>query len=102
MKLMKFLVVAVAAFLSSASPSLAQSGPYCDTRDSVIKQLSDKYREAPVALGVTHNGSLIEVLSTGDGKTWSIIITSPRGRSCLVAAGEGWREIEGVPQGPET
>jgi hypothetical protein len=37
----------------------------------------------------------VEVLSTGDGETWSIIITSPKGMSCLVAAGEGWRMFEG-------
>ena len=62
---------------------------------------SDKYREAPVAVGVTHNGGLIEVLSTGEGQTWSIIITSPQGMSCLVAAGEGWRMVEALAQDPE-
>ena len=61
----------------------------------MIRQLSDKYREAPVALGITHNGGLIEVLSTAKGETWSIIITSPQGMSCLVAAGEGWKSLTG-------
>ena len=75
--------------------------PQCNTRDNVIKQLGDKYQEAPVAVGVTHNGGLIEVLSTGEGQTWSIIITSPQGMSCLVAAGEGWRMVEHLAQDPE-
>ncbi len=95
----KTLLVAGAALVVTASTASAE--PQCNTRDSVIKQLSDKYREAPVAVGVTHNGGLIEVLSTGEGKTWSIIITSPQGMSCLVAAGEGWRIIEQIAQDPE-
>ena len=95
----KTLLVAGAALIVTTSTASAE--PQCNTRDSVIKQLSDKYREAPVAVGVTHNGGLIEVLSTGEGKTWSIIITSPQGMSCLVAAGEGWRMIEQIAQDPE-
>ena len=43
---------------------------------------------------MTHYGGLIEVLA--NRKTWSIIITSPQGMSCLVAAGEGWRMITDV------
>jgi len=93
-------VITTGAILA-LSASAASAEPQCNTRDSVIKQLSDKYREAPVALGVTHNGGLIEVLSTGEGKTWSIIITSPQGMSCLVAAGEGWRMMEKLAQEPE-
>ena len=41
------------------------------------------------------------MLSTGEGKTWSIIITSPQGMSCLVAAGEGWRMMEKLAREPE-
>ena len=56
--------------------------------------LANKYKEAPVAVGVTNTGGLVEVYSTGDGNTWTIIVTTPQGMSCLVAAGEGWRTIE--------
>ncbi len=67
----------------------------------MLEILSEKYSEAPIAVGVTNNGGLVEVLSTGDGNTWSIIITSPQGMSCLVAAGEGWRLIEQIAMDPE-
>ncbi|MGF1593023.1 MAG: hypothetical protein ACFCUW_07075 [Kiloniellaceae bacterium] len=63
--------------------------------------LQQKYKEQPVALGVTHNGGLVEVLSTGNGNTWSIIVTTPQGMSCLVAAGEGWRAMQQVAAEPE-
>ncbi len=43
----------------------------------------------------------MEVLSTRDGDTWSIIITTPKGMSCLAAAGEGWHMIEQLAMEPE-
>ncbi len=82
-----------------AWPAAAQ--PQCSPRDNVLKMLESKYKEAPVAVGVTNNGGLVEVLSTGQGETWSIIITTPQGVSCLIAAGEGWRAVEHVAADPE-
>ena len=63
----------------------------CRPRTDVVGHLAKKYGEAPVAIGVTNKGGLIEVLTTGDGDTWTIIVSMPNGTSCMVAAGEGWR-----------
>ncbi len=43
-----------------------------------------------MAIGLTGNGSVIELFTTGDGSTWTIVITSPDGLSRVVAAGESW------------
>ncbi|WP_422366584.1 hypothetical protein [Pelagibius sp.] len=95
-------ILALSAGLALVSNSTAATAqPQCDQRDSVLKVLQQKYKEAPVALGVTHNGGLVEVLSTGNGTTWSIIVTTPQGMSCLVAAGEGWRAMEQIAADPE-
>lgn len=95
-------ILALSAGLAIVSNSTAATAqPQCDQRDSVLKVLQQKYKEAPVALGVTHNGGLVEVLSTGNGTTWSIIVTTPQGMSCLVAAGEGWRAMEQIAADPE-
>ncbi len=63
----------------------------CNPRTDVLRHLATKYGEAPVAIGVTNKGGLVEVLTTGDGNTWTIIVSQPNGTSCMVAAGEGWR-----------
>jgi len=65
----------------------------CDQRANIIGGLAEKYREAPVAIGVTSTGGMVEVLTTGDGATWTIIVSNPNGTSCLIAAGEGWRAL---------
>ena len=71
----------------------------CMDRDTALKQLDRKYQEVPVAAGMTNSGGLVEVLTTSDGSTWTIIVTTPQGMSCLVAAGEGWRTLKPKPEG---
>lgn len=85
-------LVIAAALATASSESTAQQAP-CNERDNVLGHLAKKYREVPVAVGVTNRGGLVEVLSTSDGKTWTIIVSSPSGQACMVAAGEGWRAL---------
>src|SRR3546814_6390906 len=94
-------ILALGAGLALVSTSAAMAQPQCDQRESVLQVLQQKYKEQPIALGVTHNGGLVEVLTTGNGNTWSIIVTTPQGMSCLVAAGEGWKAMQQVALDPE-
>lgn len=84
-----------------ASTAAAQQSPQCNERTQVLELLAQKYKETPVAFGVTNTGGLVEVLSDGKGGTWTIIVTTPQGMSCLVAAGEGWRNMQQVAAEPE-
>ncbi len=79
--------------LSLGSFEAAAQGA-CSPRTDVLGHLAKKYGEAPVAIGVTNKGGLVEVLTTGDGKTWTIIVSMPNGTACMVAAGEGWRTMK--------
>ncbi len=81
-------LLALAVFLVS-SPAVAQVS--CGQRDKIVEWLAVEYKEAPIATGVTSKGRLIEVLSTHDGDTWTVIVTSPDGDSCVIAGGQGWR-----------
>ncbi len=89
--------LAAAAFLSAPETTARAQTPaqaqQCDQRAKVIGHLAQKYQEAPVAIGVTTSGGMVEVLASGDGGTWTIILSNPNGTSCLVAAGEGWRAL---------
>ncbi len=66
----------------------------CAERDFFLKAFKQNYSEVPVAVGVGSGGGLVEVLSSEAGSSWSIIITSPEGRSCLVSTGWGWRVLQ--------
>ncbi len=90
MKIGAWLGLALIPVLTLSSfEAAAQSA--CNPRTDVLGHLAKKYGEAPVAIGVTNKGGLVEVLTTGDGNTWTIIVSQPNGTSCMIAAGEGWR-----------
>ena len=95
-----FLLAAGASLAAALIPTPAAAEESCDRRDKVLGQLAQKYQEIPVAIGVTSTGGLVEVLATGDGSTWTIIVTTPQGVSCLVAEGEGLRFLRRVERDP--
>jgi len=69
----------------------------CSTRDDVLKKFLAKYAEQPTALGLTTSGALVEVLTSENGETWTMIFTLPSGITCLVAVGEQWQRSEFIP-----
>lgn len=80
---------ALAVVLSIATGAAAQSD-FCLERDKLVEALDGKYSEKPIAAGLDSAGKLLEVFATGDGATWTMIMTAPGGTSCIVAAGEKW------------
>ena len=95
-----FALLAAGALALGPGPASAQGAPaICTARDGLLSQLERKSGEVPVAIGVA-DGALIELLTTKDGTTWTIILTSPQGRSCLIASGEGWRPLAPVSSDP--
>ena len=89
---------ACGALLLTAAVSIptvaAAAPPACGPRTELVKQLANKYREAPVAVGLANSGTLVEVLTSDSGSTWTILLSRPDGTSCLVAAGEEWQAVK--------
>ncbi len=89
-------VVLGAALVWAAADASAQSlGTPRDlsTRTEIADYLGQAYDEAPVAGGIASNGSVLEVFSSPDGNSWTIVLTSPDGTSQVMAAGETWLEL---------
>ncbi len=93
------VALAVALVVGFRATASAQS--LCTTRAQVTKQLDNRYSEAPVAIGLSRNGGVVEVFSTSDGSTWTMIITMPDGTSCMMAAGEAWENLPASLRGPK-
>ena len=92
-------ITALVSALIFALTNVASAQSYCITRTEMLKLLGDKYTERPSAFGIAKNGGLVEVLTTENGSTWTIIITMPNGFSCMVAAGEAWENRRRVDLG---
>ena len=90
-----------AAILLIASPVAAQSdNQICVSHADWAKSLRMGYQENVVAAGMTAGGIFLEVFSSPDGETWSILITYPAGLTCGLASGKGWSTITPPPDEP--
>ena len=90
--MLKYFIAA--SLIALPALSHAQSAQRCGDHDILVKRLAEKFVEQQVAIGVTANGKMVEVLASPEGNTWSIVLTEPGGPSCFVAAGANWVEVE--------
>lgn len=91
------IITAVLMATSLALPASAQS--VCGERSKFLEHLGSNYREGPVAMGLVSDGNVLEVLAS-DGGSWTIIVTRPDGKSCVVATGDGWEDVPLLIAGP--
>ena len=84
-------------FLVALAPAAAQG--LCSGRGALASHLKERYDEHPAALGIEARGLLFEVFVSKHG-TWTIVATTPKGVSCIRAAGRGWTRIS-VSEGAE-
>lgn len=93
MSIAKFALAAI-AFFSTIFPSIAEpSRVPCGERTAIMSHLEDGYSEEPVAMGIDAQGRVLEVLAAPDGKTWTILVSSPGGLTCLIASGVAWERL---------
>lgn len=95
--LRKILMAIVVATLPAPS-AMAES--VCGERGEFLQHLSQRYSEAPVAMGLASNGSVIEVLASEQG-SWTILLTTPNGITCLVATGDAWESLKRIAVDPK-
>lgn len=90
---------AIAALAGSLSTAALAQQMVCGERQHLVSHLGRAYSEQPANVGVAATGNLIEVL-TSDGGTWTILVTDPKGVTCVVAAGESWETLPRLAMGP--
>ena len=56
----------------------------------MVKELSSRYAEQPVALGIAATGGVLDVFASGDGSTWTMLLTMPDGSTTVIGEGKNW------------
>ena len=80
---------------ATAPPAFAAN---CAMRDDVVKRLTAQYSETLTAGGLTGSSTtLVEVWTSPETGTFTVILTSPQGLSCVVAAGTDWHVTAPAP-----
>ena len=76
-----------------AVPQIAQSAPQCDSREAVTALLADRYGETRRAIGIAGQSAVMELFAADATGTWSITMTLPDGRMCLMASGSAYEAL---------
>ena len=90
-------LLVLGAILATVTP--AHSASVCGNRAQLVGALSRDYSEQPTFEALTADGRLMEVLTSKTG-TWTVLLTSPTGRTCVVAAGTSWQSLRNVKLTP--
>ncbi len=96
-----FGTVILALCLLLGAGTAARAQPACLAHQEMTDLLRVKYAETQIAVGFSESGRLIEVFSTADGATWTLVVTTPKGKSCVLIAGESWDIRHQVAEGPQ-
>jgi hypothetical protein len=94
--LVPFAILGAIIALGS-TPASAQSS--CGPREQLVKMLADQYKEDPVGMGLAQPGQVIEVFASSNG-SWTMVMTMPDGKACLIAAGDNWEIVTKIKGNP--
>ena len=95
-RLVPFAILGAIIALGS-TPASAQSS--CGPREQLVKMLADQYKEDPVGMGLAQPGQVIEVFASTNG-SWTMVMTMPDGKACLIAAGDNWEMVTRIKGNP--
>ena len=84
---------ATAVALLAATPAAdAEETRACAERSRVVQKLAEKFGETLRSLGLHRDDGVVEIYSSEETGTWTILMTRPDGMSCLLAAGQRWEQ----------
>jgi hypothetical protein len=93
-KLTLLVRIATALTLLAATPAAAaaESRQACAKRALVVQKLEERFGETLRSLGLHRDDGVVEIYSSEETGTWTILMTHPDGMSCLIAAGQRWEQ----------
>lgn len=63
---------------------------HCGPRAEIAAALAQKYKEIPAGVGIINDRAVMELFLSPQG-TWTLLLSSTQGFSCIHGAGEGWQ-----------
>lgn len=96
----KELLATILGLATLAVAGSAEAAMRCGPRDDVLKMLHERYDETRRGVGISGPTQVLEVFASIEG-TWTVTVTDPNGRTCLVASGRSWEDLREVlpPEG---
>ena len=92
--------LAVGIFMAVMITSIPAQAAGCAMRDQVVERLKTRYSESLTGGGLQASKNaqtIVEVWSSRETGTFTVILTTPEGMACVVATGTDWFEAAEVP-----
>ena len=84
---------AAAALIATDARAQGAQGAQCGERTAVAERLASGYGETRQSVGLAANNSMIEVYASDATGTWTIVVTTAAGMTCLVASGTNYQLV---------
>ena len=91
---MRRLITTLGLAAAILTPAAASAQAFCGDRDAVTERLTTGYGESLAAGGLRNADSVVEVWSSEEKGTWTILMTKADGTTCILAAGTHWHQAE--------
>ncbi|MBD3664777.1 hypothetical protein [Sulfitobacter aestuariivivens] len=91
-----FSLALVFGMAALAPPSFAMA---CAPRDAMVERLNDHYNETLTARGLQNENALMEIFTSKDTGTYTVLLSRADGISCVVSSGTHWSPAKPVPAG---
>jgi hypothetical protein len=92
----RLIGTAIMALAVMVDPGAAQPVLNCAEHSKVVDFLGSHYSETLQAVGFINQAVILEVYVSENG-SWTMLVTTANGSSCVVFAGQSWETIPGVP-----
>ena len=74
----------------------AEAQQLCLLHDVAVEKLMQQHDEQVIGRGLASNGQrMVEVFVSPDG-SWTLTTTDIQGRTCVMASGDSWMEVQPV------
>ena len=77
--------------LSATGPASAQR--VCASHEAAKTQLEQQFNEKVVGRGLANRGKAMIELFISEKGSWTVVVSEPNGRSCVLAAGDNWQQV---------
>ena len=71
----------------------------CGDRMQIVAALEQHHAEKTKAIGISSEGAVFEVLTSAGG-SWTLLVSFPDDRTCVIASGKAWETLPVVASGP--
>lgn len=83
----------IAAFALTLTASSAHAQQFCAARDKVVAQIEKQFKEKVSGRGLAAQGKQLIELFVSQTGSWTMLVSDPQGRSCVMASGEDWQGL---------